>query len=280
MTIVGAVGVVAAGSARGRRRRRTRSVASRDRRPSPLAQATAVADADRHARRPTGDARRRPPTPVADAAPDRHPAPDARPRPGAADRPARHPGGRRPPPDRGDDRRPPAGPAAVRAVVGVGRLAGPGRGRHPALHGDLPGRRCPRTSGRSAARATTTSPGPPSGGRSTPTPAARRRRKATLRAKGNGQYVYNVDEFRYSGTFYRITTRPAPHNLYTTGAKLRAPRQARRAPRTRPTSRSGSSRPDAPLEARPYGGTITVSYPYNTITLQVRPRRRTPTSAR
>ena len=27
--------------------------------------------------------------------------------------------------------------------------------------------------------------------------------------------------FRFSGTFYRITTRQAPHNLYTTGAKLR-----------------------------------------------------------
>ena len=51
--------------------------------------------------------------------------------------------------------------------------------------------------------------------------------KATLAAKGRGQYVYNVDEFRYSGTFHRITTRAAPHNLYTTGAKLRAAGQAR-----------------------------------------------------
>ena len=46
--------------------------------------------------------------------------------------------------------------------------------------------------------------------------------KATLAAKGHGQYVYNGDEFRFSGTFHRITTRLAPHNLYTTGAQLRA----------------------------------------------------------
>src|SRR6476619_966831 len=37
---------------------------------------------------------------------------------------------------------------------------------------------------------------------------------ATLRAKGNGQLVYNADEFRWGGSFHRITTRFSPHNLY------------------------------------------------------------------
>ena len=88
--------------------------------------------------------------------------------------------------------------------------------------------------------------------------------KATLKAKGNGQYVYNVDEFRYSGTFFRIKTRRGPHNLYTTGAKLRATGKHTGAKDQayKPVWTFG---PDAPLEARPYGGTITVTYPYNTI---------------
>ena len=84
-------------------------------------------------------------------------------------------------------------------------------------------------------------------------------------AKGSGQYVYNADEFRYSGTFHRITTRFAPHNLYTSGAQAARARASAWAPRTRPTRRSGQFAPDAPLDQRPYGGTITVGYPYNTI---------------
>jgi hypothetical protein len=89
--------------------------------------------------------------------------------------------------------------------------------------------------------------------------------KETLQAKGNGQLVYNADEFRYSGTFYRLKTRRAPHNLYTTGPKLRALAKFRNA-KDQPYSPVWKFAPDAPLEARPYGGTITVSYPYNTIT--------------
>ncbi len=88
--------------------------------------------------------------------------------------------------------------------------------------------------------------------------------KATLAAKGHGQYVFNGDEFRFSGTFHRITTKAPPHNLYTTGAKLRAMGKFLGA-------KDGTYKavwqfaPDAPLESRPYGGTITVGYPYNTI---------------
>ena len=89
---------------------------------------------------------------------------------------------------------------------------------------------------------------------------------AMLRSKGRGQYVYNADEFRYERhRSTGITTRFAPHNLYTD----------RRRSCARPAGSSGAKdkdyktvwqfAPDAPLETRPYGGTITVGYPYNTI---------------
>jgi len=87
---------------------------------------------------------------------------------------------------------------------------------------------------------------------------------ATLRAKGSGQYVYNADEFRYSGTFFRLKTRFSPHNLYTTGKKLRALGKHMGA-KDKAYKTVWQFAPDAPLESRPYGGTITVKYPYNTI---------------
>jgi hypothetical protein len=88
--------------------------------------------------------------------------------------------------------------------------------------------------------------------------------KATLQAKGSGQYVYNVDEFRYSGTFFRIKTRFSPHNLYTTSAKLRALGK-RIGAKDKAYKTVWDFAPDAPLDERPYGGTITVKYPYNAI---------------
>jgi hypothetical protein len=88
---------------------------------------------------------------------------------------------------------------------------------------------------------------------------------ATLRSKGSGQYVYNVDEFRYSRTFHRLPTRFSPHNLYTTSARLRNLGKQIGA-KDKAYKTVWQFAPDAPLEARPYGGTITVKYPYNTIT--------------
>ena len=87
----------------------------------------------------------------------------------------------------------------------------------------------------------------------------------TLRAKGSGQYVYNADEFRYSGTFFRLSGRFSPHNLYTTGAKLRSLGK-RLGAKDKAYKTVWTFAPDAPLEERPYGGTITVRYPYNLIT--------------
>jgi hypothetical protein len=86
----------------------------------------------------------------------------------------------------------------------------------------------------------------------------------TLRAKGSGQWVYNVDEFRYSGTFHRITTRFAPHNLYTSGAKLVA-LEKRLGAKPGAYKAVWQFAPDAPLDQRPYGGTISVGYPDNAI---------------
>ena len=87
---------------------------------------------------------------------------------------------------------------------------------------------------------------------------------ATLRANGNGQLVYNGDEYRYGGTFFRLKTRFAPHNLYTTGASLRSLGQ-RMGANDQAYVPVWQFAPDAPLDARPYGGTIAVRYPQNTI---------------
>ena len=88
--------------------------------------------------------------------------------------------------------------------------------------------------------------------------------KATLASKGHGQYVYNADAFRYSGTFFRIRTRSAPHNLYTTGTKLRSLSTTLGA-KDKTYTAAWHFAPDAPLASRPNGGTITIGYPYNTI---------------
>jgi hypothetical protein len=86
---------------------------------------------------------------------------------------------------------------------------------------------------------------------------------ATLRAQGGGQLVYNADEFRYGPWFRRITSRPGPHNLYTTGAQLR--RLAGIIGASAPPTPIWKFNPPAPIEDRPVGGTITFSYPQNAI---------------
>src|SRR6476661_7507147 len=88
---------------------------------------------------------------------------------------------------------------------------------------------------------------------------------AMLRAKGSGQYVYNADEFRWGGYFHRITQRFAPHNLYTDGQTLRRLAKAAGA-KDGALKAAWLFAPGAPLEARPQGGRIQVSYPWNQIT--------------
>jgi hypothetical protein len=88
---------------------------------------------------------------------------------------------------------------------------------------------------------------------------------ATLAAKGNGQLVYNADQFRWGGTyFHRITQRFAPHNVYTEGTTLWKLAKRLGAKNT-PMKAAWNFAPDAPLEDRPIGGTIQIRYPQNLI---------------
>src|SRR4029079_10691819 len=87
---------------------------------------------------------------------------------------------------------------------------------------------------------------------------------ATLRQKGNGQLVYNADEFRWGRSFWRVKKRFPPHNLYTDGDHLRKIANSVKAKdgAMEPAWKFG---PDIPEAARPRGGKIQVSYPYNQI---------------
>lgn len=88
----------------------------------------------------------------------------------------------------------------------------------------------------------------------------------TLRRQGNGQLVYNADEFRWGGVyFHRTKDRFAPHNVYTSGKELRA--LAKRLGATDgPRKAAWRFAPDAPLALRPEGGTIATAYTHNKIT--------------
>ena len=89
---------------------------------------------------------------------------------------------------------------------------------------------------------------------------------ATLRSQGSGQLVWNVDGFRFEGTYmWRSTDHRAPHNVYSDAAHLRqvaAVVGATDGP-IRPAWTFGrGTRPSA----RPIGTTLTIHYPYETIT--------------
>jgi hypothetical protein len=84
---------------------------------------------------------------------------------------------------------------------------------------------------------------------------------AILREKGQGQLVYDADEFRWGGTYlWRATDRLSPHNVYSDGERLRqlagrvgaAPLDA-----AEPAWRFA---PDAALALRPAGSRLDVAY--------------------
>lgn len=88
---------------------------------------------------------------------------------------------------------------------------------------------------------------------------------ATLRAKGQGQWVYNADEFRWGGKYlWRIRERFAPHNVYSDEEHLRA-LAARLGADATPVTAAWSFRQDAPLSQRPRGGRIATAYLANKI---------------
>jgi hypothetical protein len=88
---------------------------------------------------------------------------------------------------------------------------------------------------------------------------------ATLRAKGQGQWVYDADEFRWGGRYlWRATDRFAPHNVYTDGKHLRALAEHLGAV-DEPLDPVWSFAAGVEPAERPSGGTIRVVYPYETI---------------
>ncbi len=88
---------------------------------------------------------------------------------------------------------------------------------------------------------------------------------ATLRTQGQGQLVWNADEFRWGNSFHRVgPPRFAPHNLFTSGANLRGIAKAVGA-KDGPISWPWMFARDAVSGYRPVGGHIIVNYQANTI---------------
>jgi hypothetical protein len=87
---------------------------------------------------------------------------------------------------------------------------------------------------------------------------------ATLRAQGNGQLVFDANQFFNGEYFRRITTNFPPHNLYTTGRQLRQLATKVKASKA-PAGPVWRFAPDAPLDQRPVGGTIETDYLANSI---------------
>jgi Protein of unknown function (DUF3048) C-terminal domain/Protein of unknown function (DUF3048) N-terminal domain len=86
----------------------------------------------------------------------------------------------------------------------------------------------------------------------------------TLREKGNGQLVYNADEFRWARSFWRVDHKFAPHNLYTDGEHLRKLANSVKA-KDAAMEPAWNFAPDLPVIYRPRGGRLEMSYPYNQI---------------
>ncbi len=89
---------------------------------------------------------------------------------------------------------------------------------------------------------------------------------ATLRRDGQGELVFDADEFRWGGRYlWRATDRFPPHNVYSDGEHLR--QLARRlGADDGPIEGAWRFAEDVPLERRPLGGRIDVPYFANKIT--------------
>ena len=86
--------------------------------------------------------------------------------------------------------------------------------------------------------------------------------------KGKGTVVYDADYVRWGGgsLMWRVTSRFAPHNVYSSGKALRRLAALVGSPSITKAKPHWQFAPDAPLEQRPVGGRIVVPYPANTIT--------------
>ena len=90
----------------------------------------------------------------------------------------------------------------------------------------------------------------------------------TLRERGNGELVYDADQYDWEDSFWRVPQFAIPHNMYTDGAHLRD--LAERVGAVDypldaipdPVWRFG---PDAPRESRATGGSIAAAFPANAV---------------
>jgi hypothetical protein len=87
-----------------------------------------------------------------------------------------------------------------------------------------------------------------------------------LRNRGSGQWVWNADGFRWIGRYlWRVGDRSAPHNVYTDGEHLRD-LATRLGAEDGPVKAAWLFRAPADPRLRPNGGSIKVTYPYESIT--------------
>jgi hypothetical protein len=87
----------------------------------------------------------------------------------------------------------------------------------------------------------------------------------TLRNQGQGQLVWNADEFRWGNRYlWRSRDRFAPHNVYSDASHLRE-LAARLGAVDGPLTPAWQFGPDAILPERPVGGSIAVAYTANAI---------------
>ena len=85
----------------------------------------------------------------------------------------------------------------------------------------------------------------------------------------NGTLVWNADEFRWAAYMPRITTRVAPHNVYSSTRELDALAARLGVPATPPAAWSFVD--PAPLADRPATGSLTVPYPAGVISYSYDP---------
>ena len=206
------------------------------------------------------------PTPVPTPTPTPSPTPTPAPDPGAAHRPHRPAGRRGTPGDRDHDRRPPRRPTPVGLQRRVGRVAGPGRGRHPALHADLPG---PDPGSRRAGAQRAAVLHRVGGG------VGRRLRPLRRFAAGAAHACASratasssTTPTSSAGAASTTTARPiaSPRTTSTRPARSCARWPSASARTTRPQKAAWKFAPDAPLAERPKGGRISVAYAWNKIT--------------
>jgi hypothetical protein len=88
---------------------------------------------------------------------------------------------------------------------------------------------------------------------------------STLRNDGQGELVYDADEFRWGGRYlWRTTDRFAPHNVYSDGDRLY--QLARRlGAEEAPGAAAWTFAAEVPMARRPVGGRIVVPYRANEI---------------